>query len=523
MKGEIIKDEYDICIIGTGPAGLTLCNELKDSNKKICIIESGLNKKNKEYSQLKKVISTGEIKIKDNSRERVLGGTSTTWAGLSAPMDEIDIQKWPLQYSELTQYYKLLNKYGFADYERFSLEDIRQLKDSADFKINSKNLSEKIFIAKDPAWNFAHKLSEVFTNKNIKQFVGETVIDFEIVNENDIDNITICNLNTKEKRKIRSKKFVICAGGIESTRLMLIIKDKYKNIDKNNIIGKFIMNHPKNNSGIIYLNKKIYNLTYLFGYLEKGWAKSAGIRISEERQKELGVLNSYVRFEPVFPWTDNQGITELIGLTKKFTSFLSFWKNSQKGVVNLRDWNETGDDMNTKNNLLKSIYQIIINIIPITYYIFHRLFKNIKLPIDKIRLRNFMEMEPRKDNYITLSNQKDVFGNKLPIVHLNLSELDKMSLVQLHNEIDEYFRQNNIGYLKSTLKDRFDINSDASHHIGGTIMGLDKNHSVVSNDLRVHDINNLYICSSSVFPTSGCANPTYTICALAIRLAKKLS
>jgi choline dehydrogenase-like flavoprotein len=45
---------------------------------------------------------------------------------------------------------------------------------------------------------------------------------------------------------------------------------------------------------------------------------------------------------------------------------------------------------------------------------------------------------------------------------------------------------------------------------------------VVDANCRVHDIGNLYIASSSVFPTCGYANPTLTVIALAIRLADHL-
>jgi choline dehydrogenase-like flavoprotein len=45
---------------------------------------------------------------------------------------------------------------------------------------------------------------------------------------------------------------------------------------------------------------------------------------------------------------------------------------------------------------------------------------------------------------------------------------------------------------------------------------------VVDRNCRVHGIENLYISSSSVFPTTGTANPTFTIIALAIRLADHL-
>jgi choline dehydrogenase-like flavoprotein len=45
---------------------------------------------------------------------------------------------------------------------------------------------------------------------------------------------------------------------------------------------------------------------------------------------------------------------------------------------------------------------------------------------------------------------------------------------------------------------------------------------VVDLTSRVHGVANLYIAGSSVFPTSGSANPTLTIVALALRLAEEL-
>jgi choline dehydrogenase-like flavoprotein len=53
-------------------------------------------------------------------------------------------------------------------------------------------------------------------------------------------------------------------------------------------------------------------------------------------------------------------------------------------------------------------------------------------------------------------------------------------------------------------------------------MGTDPEHSVVNPDCRLHSVENVYLAGSSVFPTSGCANPTFTIVALAIRLARHL-
>jgi len=53
-------------------------------------------------------------------------------------------------------------------------------------------------------------------------------------------------------------------------------------------------------------------------------------------------------------------------------------------------------------------------------------------------------------------------------------------------------------------------------------MSNDPKHGVVDKDCKVHGVQNLFIAGSSVFPTTGSANPTFTIVALAIRLASHL-
>ena len=61
------------------------------------------------------------------------------------------------------------------------------------------------------------------------------------------------------------------------------------------------------------------------------------------------------------------------------------------------------------------------------------------------------------------------------------------------------------------------------HHMGGTVIGKNQNESVVDQNLKVHEVDNLYIIGSSVFPTGGHANPTLTIVQLSLRLADHLA
>ncbi len=58
--------------------------------------------------------------------------------------------------------------------------------------------------------------------------------------------------------------------------------------------------------------------------------------------------------------------------------------------------------------------------------------------------------------------------------------------------------------------------------MGTTRMARDPKAGVVDENCRVHSVANLFVAGSSVFPSCGYANPTFTIIALALRLADHL-
>jgi choline dehydrogenase-like flavoprotein len=60
------------------------------------------------------------------------------------------------------------------------------------------------------------------------------------------------------------------------------------------------------------------------------------------------------------------------------------------------------------------------------------------------------------------------------------------------------------------------------HQMGTTRAHSSPKHGVVNADLKLHDLSNLYVAGASVFTTSGAANPTFSIVALALRLAAHL-
>jgi choline dehydrogenase-like flavoprotein len=60
-------------------------------------------------------------------------------------------------------------------------------------------------------------------------------------------------------------------------------------------------------------------------------------------------------------------------------------------------------------------------------------------------------------------------------------------------------------------------------HLGVTRMSQLPSEGVVDRNCRIHGFDNIFIWSSSVFPAGGFSNPTRTIVALAVRLARRLS
>jgi hypothetical protein len=449
FKKRILIKKYDFIIIGSGPASVTLSNELIKKNYSILMIEKGNLKK----SRFEKVFYK-KLPVKLKSRTFVLGGTSSTWSGVSSYMTDFEIKSrfnsefinlWPIKYSELIKYYyKLDKKYGF-NYGRL----IKSRNDTAPFEIRKFHFLDKPVNFRD----------------HIKYNKIDIICNCEAMSVDDSTyggtvNLRVNNYNLT----LTSNKIIICTGGIESIKLVLnSIKDKkLKNVKNKKIIGRYYMDHPKFTLG--YLRYPKINL------IKKYFIKNNyyyGISLKKEIQKKLNVLNSYVRFE------------------------------SSKNDY----------DFKKKLNLYLIFKVIFIKFIKFFY------------TTNLIKLKVFCEMSPNFNNKIYLNK-----NNKIQVDY-NLSKIDVKTLYLLRDTLYNYFsffpeKENKVKFSKSFLKNNI---KDASHHMGGLIYSKNKKKFLVNKNLKIAGTKNIFVCSSSVFPTSGSVNPTMTICALAVRLANYLS
>ncbi len=525
---------YDVCIIGSGPAGTTIANELRKSELRVCVLESGQFKKTKHADALKKVFSEG-MPIKQNSRERVVGGASLTWDGLSRPLDPIDFEKrpwvpfsgWPIAFDELSPYYlAAAERYGFPHPDLFSPDTFENLKAEGDYRFDWRRIEEVTLLALQNPQRFGPMLD----TENADLYTDATVTKLSALSAS--SSVSSAGIRTRGQKSftLHAKRFILATGGIENARLLLIsgIGNDYDQV------GRYFMNHPKNALGIISPTRTVRHLPAYFGFLRKGWAGYVGLRLNHCVQRQLGLLNSYVRFEPLYPWSDRAGVQLLIKYIKSKRWLWQKLERFKGETANLRDYAETGDDpdFDLGDERAPGLGRLLLEMAKdspfVAQYGFYRVFDKLRPRVRAIRIRNFIEMEPHPENRVVLTEEKDCFGTPLPKILNWATPLDRRSLRELQRVLSEELREQSFGMLSSDLLKPASedapwvIDSDASHHLGTTRMGLSPRTSVVDADCRLHGVSNLYLAGGSVFSASGFANPTYTIVALAIRLARHL-
>jgi hypothetical protein len=438
--------KYDFIIIGSGPAGSTLANELSNKKYKILIIEEG-----KYFSKnkiIRRKIYSKRLRIKKESLVVALGGASNTWGSGSSYFEKFEMRDpisqkylWPLKYNDLLNYYKKVEKkYKLKFPKKTKSKEINGLLERH-FATNKKKIIFSDFIDKEKI---------------------DILLNLKIKNISEKKEISKCEVLYNSKRiEIYGKKIILCCGCLETIRLLY--NSYYNKMIKNiNIktLGRYFMNHPKTDIGNIrYIKPKIDVRKYIFSTQK---SKHIGLSLSETLRKEKNLLNSYIRLVPY------------IKKNRKWTLLYFVHKIFQKFKI-----------LNTKEYLIKF----------------------------------FSEMKPIYSNKV-LFNKK----NKKIIVDYNFSKEEVLTAKILVNKIYLYFSSNFFKEKIININKKFLIKNsrDASHHMGGTIYHPEKAKSFVNKDLRIIGLKNIYICSSSVFPTSGSANPTATIIALSIRLATHL-
>jgi choline dehydrogenase-like flavoprotein len=144
-------------------------------------------------------------------------------------------------------------------------------------------------------------------------------------------------------------------------------------------------------------------------------------------------------------------------------------------------------------------------------------------------IRFHAEHLPNPLSRVTLGRETDALGLPKLIIDFRYTEADALPLLRAHVCFGEWLAQTRLGTMTWAAPEServsylLDQCYDGHHQIGTTRMASSPRNGVVSPDCRVFGAANLFVAGSSVFPTSGEANPTLLAVTLAIRLAARIA
>jgi choline dehydrogenase-like flavoprotein len=537
--------ECDICIIGGGPAGISITREMIRSSKKIIQLESG-GRKESSWSRdlLRGFISpSGSHEPLEENRRRQYGGASVAWGGRCVPLDPIDFEHrpwipfsgWPLAVKDLMPY--LTRATELCEAGRPTYDAIEghfgQREMIAGF--DSSAVISSALERWSPPTNFAeHYRPDIDRAPNVTVLLNATVVHLQLDQAN--GNVTDASVKTRESRsfQVRARHVVLACGGLENARLLLVSNDVARagignNFDK---VGRFYMSHL---SGIhSWATVRDWKQGLIYNFERDG---DVYVRrrfwITAETQRRERIGNAIACFSSPYV---HESIFENALLSATYLAKFA------RGVTRSRTRHRIEEIRQNRKLLLHHIRVILTHapsLVPqLAEVVRQRYFSKRRLPIllpRKEDLRGRYELyyqtehSPNPQSRVILNSERDALGMPRLEARITFSDLDIRTVVQSHKLIKNQLRQTATGdlyyeeaELEEAIRHQLRNFNSAAHHIGTTRMSLDPIDGVVDRNCRVHGTENLFVVGSSVFPTSGHANPTLTIVALALRLAEHL-
>ena len=488
-------------------------------NRDIALNEKLKNKLLQLFSSLKSARAVGFEYLRslpsEMDGEELL---SHRWSSWVVPFDDIDFEKrdwvpysgWPFGKETLMPYYERANSIcGISDFDYEPVHSAEKI-GKPDFRLmplKGSRIKSKIWRFHYPPvnWKDAY-LEELQSANNIKIYLNSNVVEIETNDvANQVTRVRVACVNNNQFW-VTSKVFVLAMGGVEIPRVLLASNKTQKAGlgNQNDLVGRFFMEHPSYDgfARTMIADREDYPALYtLDSESRREYGVIAGLSPSREFQEKAKILNSAtLMFHARGRWTSASvadGFLEHVGAVLT--------------------------DLGTRGYLGK------------------RLFGRFDLHTHLRRLLDFrpqIEQAPNPDSRITLSEEKDLLGLNQSKLDWRLTELDRHTLHTVNKLLAEEIGQSGLGraqILSSETDTHWPLNYGffqgikgpsmvgGWHFTGTTRMHDDSKQGVVDANCKVHGIGNLYIASSSVFPTNSFANPTLTIIALTLRLAEHIN
>ncbi|WP_428425511.1 GMC family oxidoreductase [Methylibium sp.] len=527
----------DVCVVGGGAVGLALAVTLADAGVDVLVLEGGGQTLESRSQALQRGESVGHpFPNIDVGRYRVLGGTTTFWGGQVVPFDRFVTSArpwaghtaWPIDPQELERYfqhaYALL---GLADAE---LDDDKVWGLLGTPKPALGDRLEMVMTR----WLKTRNFSKLFA-KQLQSPTGPRVLTHANVvalrlqdDRKSVRSLAVRSLKGKTG-EVTAKRFVLASGSLEITRLLLHPLADGSNAPWSDSahLGTPLIDHLDCIAGEVEILdhrrfRELFDNIFVGGH--KYYPK---MRLAPVTQREEGLVDIAAQFRYKTRFSEHLEYLKMFVRSLKEGGVPKSVGSTDRWVMKMLKVKE-GEGHVSLLSLPGHIAAVFATSLPLAlrYFKDRRSFK----PRDaEVSLGFFCEQLPTSRSRIQLGDQTDELGLRRIRVDWQIDGRELATMRRFGMLIKEEFEQQ--GLATVTLDPRL-VNEDpaftneifdAIHQMGSTRMGRSTEDGFVDADLKVFGIDNLFIAGSTVFPSTGFANPTFTAIALSLRLGRHLS
>jgi choline dehydrogenase-like flavoprotein len=495
--------EIDVCIVGAGPAGITLALELEKRGVRSILLEAGRENSDLYEGEVDPPSTHRSLHL---DRNRGLGGSTSAWGGRCIPFDPIDFEErpwvphsgWPIGFEEVDRFHRQAAEYcEIGDYDFTAESPLIDGFEHPDIRANTlERWSPPTHFGKRFAARLRDsKLITVVTGAAVIRISGEVV---EIAGGHELS----------------AKRIVLAGGGLETARLLL-----HSNIgNHSDWLGRGYMTHRY---GIISRVRFSPTAKARVDYERDpdGIPIRRRFTFSSDAQRRQQLLNGYFVIDRP-PLADPAHGSSLLSLGYIAKRLLGKHTEPSTGQLSQHLKNLVVDSPALIAALPKFLVQ--------RYFRHHRIPSLLPSSTEKLGYVFYhYEQVPDRKSRITLTDTKDRFGVPRLSVDYRVQDQDVESIVRQHKMLAVALKEGGVGELEFVVDSPADAvragEAMYAHHLGATRMSADPEDGVVDPNCQVHGVESVFVASASAFPTSGGANPTLTLLALTIRLAEHLT
>ena len=486
--------EADLCIIGSGAAGLTIAHALVGSPHRVALLDSGGLERDERAQDLNDGERVGlPYRPLRDTWLRQFGGTTNHWTAHVRPLDRIDFRRrpwvphsgWPFGSDDLAPFYARARRHLRLPEHPFDLVAWAQEAHQPWPLDDVQGRSNVIRIVNLGARRLAETLGRIVRGApNVDTYLHSTVL--EIVPDPTAHRIDRLRVTTDAGHEfsVRARQYVLATGGIENARLLLLSSSVQAEGlgNRHGLVGRFFANHFEVRAGTITLTARQASAAFYTLHTDAHGQRYGTITIDEAQQRDHALLNP--RFQLFMP-RGNLGRLAL------------------------------------HNRLERRTGAVAVEV--------DRLLAGTSSPPDPQPVQPFMivamgEPAPNPDSQVRLGDGLDRLGQRKVVLDWRLTDQSTESVRRATDLLARQLGATGLGRLHTYVHGQapLPLQTASFHHMGTTRMHADPTQGVVDATCRLHGIENLHVAGSSVFPTYGTANPTYTIMALAERLSDHL-